>query len=250
MTRKYPAADVKMLYGRAAARCAFPRCRIDLVLDGTAHDKTKQIGKIAHIIAHGNSGPRADTGYPAEKRDTYGNWILLCPTCHDTVDAQENTYTTQYLRDLKRDHEQWVRESLESVIASVGFAELEVAVKGIAQKEGPVVTGFSVIAPDDKIRKNELTVTTRNLLVMGLMRGAEVGNYLREMDKIDAGFADRLTSGFKAQYAELRAGGLVGDALFEELLTFASGGSEDFKIKAAGLALLSHLFELCEVFEK
>ena len=67
MNRKYPQGDVKNLYGLAAARCAFPDCRKLLVLEGTNTDKTKQIGKIAHIVAHSENGPRSDSSYPKNK---------------------------------------------------------------------------------------------------------------------------------------------------------------------------------------
>jgi len=248
MTRRYPAADVKKLYGRAAARCAL--CRAELVLDNTPHDPAKQIGKIAHIVAHSESGPRSDPDYPKDELDKYENWILLCPTCHDKVDAQENTYTQEYLRELKRKHEKWVRDSLEDSMSEFGFAELEVAIKGIANMDAQSPTEFSVIAPNDKIAKNELTPEIRNLLVMGLMRSKEVNDYLIEMHKINTGFADKITAAFKKRYIELKEEGLFGDELFEALIDFASGGTSDFKIRAAGLALLSHLFEICEVFEK
>jgi len=247
MTRKYPSADVKKLYGKAAARCAL--CRVELVLASTPHDSTKQIGKIAHIVAHSESGPRADPDYPKDELDKYENWILLCPTCHDKVDAQENTYTPEDLRELKRTHEHWVRDSLEASMSEFGFAELEIAIKGIANMDSQSPTEFSVLAPDDKIAKNELTPEIRNLLVMGLMRSKEVNGYLSEMDKINTGFADKITAAFKKRYMELKER-LSGDELFEALLDFASGETSDFKIRAAGLALLSHLFEICEVFEK
>lgn len=250
MNRKYPQTHIKMLYGKAAGRCAFPSCKLCLILEGTAQDSNKQIGKIAHIIAHGNTGPRADQQYPKEKLDTYENWILLCPTCHDKIDCQDNTYTPQYLRELKLNHEKWVGESLEDEIPYVGFAELEVALRGIALRDGLTVSGFSVITPEEKIAKNELSNVTRNLLVMGLMRSQEVESYITEMEKINPGFADSLSTCFKDKYQELCSEGLKGDVLFEALLLFASNGSNDFKIKAAGLALLSHLFEICEVFEK
>ena len=56
-----------------------PDCRKDVILENVdpASGKTKQIGKIGHIIAHSPKGPRKDASYPKEKLDTYANWILL-----------------------------------------------------------------------------------------------------------------------------------------------------------------------------
>ena len=68
-TRKYPQNHIKILYGLAAGRCAFPDCRKPLILDATS-DQIQQIGEIAHIVAHSPSGPRADALYPKEKLDT------------------------------------------------------------------------------------------------------------------------------------------------------------------------------------
>lgn len=252
MTRKYPQADIKILYGQAAARCAFPTCRKDVVLECTATDKTKQIGKIAHIVAHSESGPRFDSNYPKNKLDTYENWVLLCPTCHDTVDAQEKQYTVESLRKLKADHEEWVQNTLNDAISEVTFAELEVAVKGIAIQQADIPPGgFSVITPDEKIRKNQLSDASRNMIAMGLMQGSQVKAYLEGVEQLDSGFINRLIAGFQEKYKFLSAKKeLTSDAVFEELLSFASSSGNDFKTRAAGLALLAHLFETCEVFEK
>lgn len=221
-----------------------------MILERTEKDKTKQIGKIAHIAAHSSGGPRSDSSYPCDKLDTYENWILLCPTCHDIADAQEHKYDVVSLRKLKSEHEEWVRYLLGDVMSNVGFAELEVAVQSLVSQSSSGTSELTVITPDEKIAKNALSDMTRNLLVMGLMRGAEVGQYLTEMEKIDSGFVDRLVSGFKNKYEDFVKSGLTGDALFEALFDFASSGSANFLVRAAGLALLSHLFETCEVFEK
>lgn len=251
MSRRYPLADIKILYGRAAARCAFIHCREELVLEETATDKTKQIGKIAHIVAHSEGGPRFDQSYAQDKLDSYENWVLLCPTCHDTVDTQEGEYDVHFLRDLKSDHEQWVQETLDDTMSQIGFAELEVAIRGIAQQSAPQVAEFSVIPPDEKIAKNQLSNASRKLLAMGLMQSKEVKQYMQDMERIDAGFIDSLVAGFKSKYMELSDDDqLNGDAVFETLLSFACGNASDFATRAAGLALLSHLFETCEVFEK
>ena len=250
MSRKYPQADIKILYGRAAARCAFPSCRQLLVLERTATDETKQIGKIAHIIAHSEQGPRSDISYPSDKLDAYENWILLCPTCHDTVDAQEGKYDIQTLRDLKKAHEKWVRETLSDAMSQISFAELDIARQGIVRQGTKPVSEFKVIPPDEKIIKNQLSDSTRKLLIMGLMQSNEVKHYMLEMEKIDEGFVEKLVSGFKEKYLELSGDKqLRGDAIFEILLNFACSHASDFPSRAAGLALLAHLFETCEVFE-
>ncbi len=99
--------------GLAAARCAFPspNCRVQCVSEGTELDRAAIFGKIAHIVAHSDIGPRADPTYPKELRDKYENLILLCGNHHNIVDYQHNTYTINDLRSWKSDHERWVRIS-------------------------------------------------------------------------------------------------------------------------------------------
>jgi hypothetical protein len=63
-------------------------------------------------------------------------------------------------------------------------------------------------------------------------------------------FPEKLKSGFLAEYQRLCTAGMTGDALFESLHKFSCGNSSDFRKAAAGLAVLSYLFEKCEVFER
>ncbi len=247
MTRKYPTADVKMLYGRAAARCAFTDCRVDLVLNKTKNDKNKQIGEIAHIVAHSPAGPRAESSY--ENIDSYDNWILLCPTHHKQVDTHRHTYPTTFLRELKIEHEKWVTECLDEEMSAVGFAELEVAAKAVSNSKVVDKSDFIVIPPKEKMQKNGLTDHSHHLIVMGLSRSSEVKEFIVKIAQIDSDFPERLKGEFKKKYLELKEN-LHGDALFEAMFEFAKGGNNDFKIQAAGLAILCHLFEICEVFEK
>lgn len=247
--RKYPQADVKILYGLAAARCSWGKCRKDVVLKKTKKDKEKQIGKIAHIVAHSATGPRANAQYPKEKLDTYENWILLCPTCHDTVDAQHSTFTIDDLRQAKLTHERWVSGQLGDGMAAVSFAELEVVTKGILSSNDNTVENYTIIQPIPKMQKNGLTGEVSHLITIGLSRSREVENFIVHLSQIDSSFSGRLITGFKSKYNELRASGLEGDGLFQAMFEFSGGNASNFIEKAAGLAVLCHLFVACEIFE-
>jgi len=102
----------KMLWGRAASRCAFPGCRQELVMDASQTDDESLIGEACHIVAQSPSGPRGDSPLTPEQHDHYDNLILLCRNHHKRVDDQENTYTVQCLLEMKAAHEKWVRETL------------------------------------------------------------------------------------------------------------------------------------------
>lgn len=58
--RSYSERTLKILWGRAAGRCAVPTCRIELFVDPTTHDPMVIIGEIAHIEASSDQGPRAN----------------------------------------------------------------------------------------------------------------------------------------------------------------------------------------------
>ncbi|MGR9000003.1 MAG: HNH endonuclease [Gammaproteobacteria bacterium] len=247
--RKYPQADIKILYAKAAGRCSFETCRKDIVLEAESNDKTKQIGKIAHIVAHSSDGPRANPNYPKDKLDSYENWILLCPTCHDTIDAQESKYTVEGLIKIKTDHETWVTGQLDQGLSDITFAELEIAAKAIASGKHSNNGDFQVIPPEQKITKNGLTEVSRSYIAMGLSRSFEVGRFLVSMTQLDDQYPERLKSGFRQKYMELKKS-ICGDELFMAMLEFSQVGHTDFKQQAASLAILSHLFHLCEVFEK
>lgn len=109
----------KMLWGRAANRCAFPGCRRELVMDASETDDESLIGEACHIVARESSGPRGESLLTEEQRDKYGNLILLCNLHHKVVDDQTNTYTVQILNEMKAAHENWVRSSLQ------GFDEVK-----------------------------------------------------------------------------------------------------------------------------
>ena len=248
--RKYPKPDVKMLYGLAAARCAFPDCRKEVILDPDPTDGRKQVGKIAHIVAHSDSGPRGDATYPRDKLDTYENWVLLCPMCHDTVDALTSTHSVSSLRNLKARHEEWVSQRLTTEIPNVGFAELEVVSRAIAHNGAVENYDLTLTAPIEKIRKNGLTGSSQLLITMGLSKAKEVGQFVEHIAQMDGDFPERLKAGFTTEYSRLKAAGATGDRLFEELRAFAGGPAQDFARQAAGLVVLSYLFECCDIFEK
>jgi hypothetical protein len=102
----------KMLWGRAANRCAFPDCRRELVMDKSETDDESLVGEECHIIAREQNGPRGDSSLAPEARDKYDNLILLCNVHHKLIDDQINTFSVQVLKEMKSLHENWVRESL------------------------------------------------------------------------------------------------------------------------------------------
>lgn len=169
MARKYPQKDLKLLWGRSAGRCAFPGCQTLCTASASGTDPDVVLGEIAHIVAHGNDGPRADPLFPNDEKDKYENWILLCPNHHSLVDGQPNTYTVSDLQSWRFDHENWVSNCLEKEIPSVGFAEIEMITQSLINT--PIISdrtiSFELTNPKDKLTKNNLSNKTYSKITMG-----------------------------------------------------------------------------------
>lgn len=242
-----PLKDIKLLYGRARGLCSFEDCHEDLSLYGGSD---KQIGEMAHIIASSPKFARGDSKYPKDKLDKYENLILVCPKCHAKIDTDEEKYTVEVLHQIKTKHEKWAKEQLDRSMSKFGFAELEIAVKCIASGNfSSKEEKFEVISPKDKIKKNNLTETSKELITMGLSRSSTVKRFFSAQSEIYLNFTDKIKEGFQEKYMELKQI-YGGDSLFEAMVEFSHGGSGNLVEQAAGLAILCHLFELCDVFEK
>jgi hypothetical protein len=245
--RKIPDRELKLLFGLAAMRCAI--CRKSLYIKGRERGGAL-FGKIAHIEAHSDNGPRANPKLSVEDRNRYQNLLLVCGNHHDEIDQMPDQYPVTRLREIKAQHEDWVRQSLSDSIESLSFVELEQVASTIASTDPGESDGFATIPPMEKIAKNELSPRVTNLLRIGLMRGKEVQQFVEDVATTDRHFPGRLVGGFAAEYRSRRSGGLKGDSLFLSLLEFAGSGSSDFMRQTAGLAVLSHLFTTCDLFEK
>lgn len=100
----------KMLWGRAANRCAI--CRMELVMDATETDDESVVGEACHIVAEKVEGPRGQSPLTQEQRDKYRNLILLCNVHHKQIDDQVATYTIEKLHKIKETHLTWVKAAL------------------------------------------------------------------------------------------------------------------------------------------
>ena len=105
------AATTKFIWVKAGGMCAFPGCRHDLVQSAAGPDTDALLGEVAHIVGRSEvAGPRAEAPVPGGDRNGVANLLLLCPTHHEVVDRQVQTYTVERLVAMKADHERWVRE--------------------------------------------------------------------------------------------------------------------------------------------
>ncbi|HEY9875703.1 MAG TPA: hypothetical protein V6D12_19895 [Candidatus Obscuribacterales bacterium] len=178
-----------------------------------------------------------------------------------STDEKEKTKLKKEIKDLKENiwnHQNEIntiitqrRESIAREMPSVTFDELDVVTKFILHMP-PAYPEINFTLTDirEKISRNHLTEEVNSLLTMGMGKVRDVGRFIEHNAMLRPDFPEKLKAGFLAEYQRLCTAGITGDALFESLHKFSCGNSSDFRKAAAGLAVLSYLFEKCEVFER
>jgi hypothetical protein len=98
-----PTATKLRLFAAASGHCQKPDCLDKLFPAEMGGDK--HIAEMAHVIPHGDTGPRHEDR-PADyfDADTFENLILLCPTCHTKIDKDPQAYPRNTLLDWKANH--------------------------------------------------------------------------------------------------------------------------------------------------
>ena len=244
--RNIPQHVIKSLWSRSGGRCAI--CKTEIILQEKENNPSP-IGEMAHIKGLNPESTRYDPNMSDEERNSYENLIILCPTCHTKIDKNPDKFTVEKLKKIKIEHEKWVIEQLRINSSEVTFAELEVIAKYLINASTlNYDQNLEIIPPKEKIEKNRLSKDVENLITMGMVGIGQVKEYLNKNPDIE--FSDRLRNGFVRKYIDLKREELSENDIFYELLNFASINSNDFKIKAAGLKILTYFFEICEVFEK
>lgn len=144
--------DIKLLWGRAANRCAI--CRVELTQDGKSHAASFVLGEQAHIVGEKEGAARGISSLSDEERNSYHNIILLCPTHHTEIDKNEGDWSIEKLHITKSKHELWVREALGEEVNSLAMAKqlgvvrvIDSAVK-LCQLENWKIWTSHALAPD------------------------------------------------------------------------------------------------------
>lgn len=247
------AVDTKtkvLLAMRSGDHCALPDCDRSLSVDG-AEAPSVVTGQAAHIAGENPGSARYNAAMTAEQRDAYPNLIYLCGDCHTKIDKQPEDFPVEKLLAIKAKHEQQVATAVTEALADIGFPELEVATRWALQMSaGEPPQSFSLTAPEEKLKKNDLGNSSRTIVTMGLGTVHLVRKYIEGVAQEDSDFPERLRSGFLAEYHRARKDGLVGDDLFDWMCRFSQRGFSSIAERSAGVAVLVYLFEICDVFEK
>lgn len=99
--RNIPPEVRRALFIATGRRCTM--CRRGLDIEGG----TQHIGEMGHIAPSSPDGPRREMARPAEI-DGFDNLMLLCPTCHRTIDKEPRLWPGEALLSIKAEHEGWV----------------------------------------------------------------------------------------------------------------------------------------------
>ena len=237
--------DKDILVMKSGGICGM--CSKPLISEGTVTDKP--IGEMAHIEGDNKGSARYNPEMLEADRNSYKNLFYLCPTCHTKIDKDEVTYTTAWLHAKKDSHESEVEGRLKEFTLEMSYFELEHTLRHLVDEDNVnTVENLVVIAPKDKINKNNLGVKVESLLQVGLLQTSQIENFLNENAKMD--YATRVRSYFVSTYTELRESGLKADELFYALWSRVNRNNSEAKYLAAALSVLAYYFYLCEVFEK
>ena len=235
---------------RSGDVCAFPGCGRALTVDGNLSGPVVT-GVAAHIAGENPGSARYDESMNDKQRNNYDNLIYLCGDHHSQIDKQELDYPVKFLREMKANHVRKVQETMLEAFADVGFPELKIATEWIMKVNSKKSDqDFSLIPPEDKLRKNKLGNESRNIIAMGLIVARDVREFIEATAQLKPDFPERLKTGFLSEYYRLKQEEHTGDNLFDLMCRFAQRGLERPVQQSAGIAVLVYLFEACEIFEK
>lgn len=101
-TRRLSPRDsvARALYIYSGNQCAFNGCTQPLITESSGF-----VGRIAHIHAASDGGPRANGKLTTEERREKDNLMLLCASHAAEIDAVPDCFPVDLLRKMKRDHE-------------------------------------------------------------------------------------------------------------------------------------------------
>lgn len=257
-TRKSPSTpQLKVLLMRSGQHCAFGGCTAKLFEEADhPQDQDTVVSEIAHILAASPGGARYDSSQKDDERADISNLIVLCERHHKVVDGQRFKYTPEVLREMKAKHEATVSRGQHYAMNAVGFAELEAVCSSLRLSPDFVPTGIEtlVLPPgvSKKMTANDLGEISAALIKSGIAKTTAVEAFISFSDRGVPGFSTRLQQWFKAKYAEGVLGSLSGDDLFSFVCSAAldnAGVNRNELLEAAAIAVVVHLFEICEIFE-
>ena len=101
----------EILWRRSGYRCAL--CQCELMMHESSSTTDGMVGEECAIATPEPDAPHSASPLTSEEQGDYPNLILLCQTHHQLVKSQPQTYSASCLKEIKAQHEAWVRETLK-----------------------------------------------------------------------------------------------------------------------------------------
>lgn len=101
-----------ILMGKAAGKCTFRGCN-KCVVEEVLTKKRVNLSNFAHIIADSPNGPRGDAVLSERLKSAESNLMVMCRDHHKLIDDDENTYTVGVLKEMKKEHEEYIEKLLK-----------------------------------------------------------------------------------------------------------------------------------------
>jgi hypothetical protein len=134
----------------------------------------------------------------------------------------------------------------EEDMEDLSFQELDIVIKTISRKKAP--SGPIKPVSKEKLKFNSLSEDVEALLIAGMKKSSLVKKYFDECS--DPKLGDEIAEVFNSKYLELKDQKITSDLIFTELQRFAGGLKRgEPRHEAAVLAVLAHLFEMCDIFD-
>lgn len=104
-------ADPKklILMGLCGGKCEFRGCEKSIVQDILTGEKSN-FSNYAHIVASSANGPRGDKVLSSKLSNDENNIMVLCRDHHKEIDDFPEKYTVNILKDMKREHEAYIKD--------------------------------------------------------------------------------------------------------------------------------------------
>lgn len=104
-------ADTKklILMGLCGGKCEFRGCEKSIVQDILTGEKSN-FSNYAHIVASSENGPRGDKVLSTKLSNDENNIMVLCRDHHKEIDDFPEKYTVNILKDMKREHEAYIKD--------------------------------------------------------------------------------------------------------------------------------------------
>jgi len=147
MKRKsIPLNVARQLWSQCGGFCQNPSCNRSLF--ASVDEDVVSLANVAHIIGHGNSGPRTEHELAEYiEVDGISNLIMLCLFCHKIVDELEIKFNVEQMRAWKADHEQRIK-GLFDIPNIADERELLILVNDLLDENGSIFKEYGPYSPN------------------------------------------------------------------------------------------------------